>query len=70
MEQYHAILKQQEEESATNLLGKQNLVCRQLQFGNEAPLYLAKPHWTNRFDAERDTKYLAKSYTVFSSHAT
>ena len=55
MEQYHAILKQQEEESATNLLSKHNLVCRQMQFGNEAPLYLAKPHWTNRFDAERDT---------------
>ena len=55
MEQYHTILKEQEEKSAKGLLTKHNIVCKQMQFGNEAPLYLAKPHWTNRFDAERDS---------------
>ena len=53
MEKHHAVLKQQEEKSAAGLLSKHNLVCRQMQFGGELPLYLAKPHWTNRFDAER-----------------
>ena len=55
MEQHHAILKQQEEESAASLLSKHNIVCRQMPFGKEAPLYLAKSHWTNRFDDERDS---------------
>jgi len=53
MEQHHAILKQQEEKNAPNLLSKHNTVCRQMQFGKEAPLYLAKSHWTNRFDENR-----------------
>ena len=53
MEQHHAILKQQEEKNAPSLLSKHNIVCRQMQFGKEAPLYLAKSHWTNRFDENR-----------------
>ena len=55
MKQYHTILKEQEEENATKFLAKHKLICRQMQFGNEAPLYLAKPHWTNRLDADRDS---------------
>ena len=56
MEQYNKILKQQERLHAAHLLKAQGLICKQLQFGDDcAPLYLAKPYWTNRFDAERET---------------
>lgn len=56
MEQYNKILKQQERHHAPNLLKDHGLICKQLQFGDDnAPLYLAKPHWTNRFDKERES---------------
>lgn len=57
MEQYNKILKQQARLHAPELLKKQGLVCKQLQFeDNECfPLYLAKQHWTNRFDEERES---------------
>lgn len=56
MEAYRKILKQQEDHHAPNLLQKHGLVCKQLQFDDEnAPLYLAKPHWTNRFDQQRES---------------
>jgi len=56
MDRYNKILKQQERQHATNLLKKYGLVCKQLQYGDDcAPLYLAKPHWTNRFNPKRET---------------
>lgn len=57
MERYNKILQQQERRHAPNLLKKHGLVCKQLQFGDDEclPLYLAKPHWTNRFDEERES---------------
>ena len=57
MDRYSKILKQQECRHAPSLLKKHGLVCKQLQFGNDEcpPLYLAKPHWTNRFDRERES---------------
>jgi len=54
MEQYNKILKQQERHHAAMLKKKHGIVCKQLPFGSDsAPLYLAKPHWTNRFDDDR-----------------
>lgn len=57
MEQYSRILKKQEHHHASNLLKKHGLLCKQLQYGDEtcSPLYLAKPHWTNRFDHKRES---------------
>ena len=55
MEKYDAILKQQEEKTAAKLLAKHGIVCKQMPFGKEAPLYLAKPEWTNRFDPDRES---------------
>jgi len=57
MEQYNKVLKQQEIQHAPNLLKKHGIVCKQLQFGGDEsqPLYLAKPHWTNRFDKNRES---------------
>jgi len=55
MKQYHAILKQQAEHHAPKLLKKHGLICKQLQFGDGAPLYIAKSQWTNRFDEERES---------------
>jgi len=56
MDRYNKILKQQERRHAPNLLKKHGLVCKQLQFGDDCvPLYLAKPHWTNRFDSKRES---------------
>lgn len=55
MDEYHAVLKKQEEKNAPELLSKHKLVCKQLQYGNCAPLYVAKPHWTNRFDSNRES---------------
>lgn len=55
MEHYHRVLKLQESKHASELLKKYGLICRQMQFGNEAPLYLGKSDWTNRFDQDRDS---------------
>ena len=56
MERHNKILKQQERQHAANLLKKHDLVCKQLPFGDDcSPLYLAKPHWTNRFDSKRES---------------
>jgi len=55
MESYRHILKQHEEKNAPLLLSKHKLICRQMQYKDSAALYLAKPHWTNRFDSERDS---------------
>lgn len=55
MEKYNEIIKRQAEKLGPGLLSKNKLNCEQLQFGAEAPLYLGKPHWTNRFDPERDS---------------
>lgn len=57
MEQYSKILKQQERKHAANLLKKHGIVCKQLPFGDDEcpPLYMAKLHWTNRFDPDRES---------------
>jgi len=57
MEQYTKILKQQERLHASKLLKKHGLICKQLKFGGDEcpPLYLAKNHWTNRFDEKRES---------------
>ena len=56
MERYSKILKQQESQHAPGVLKKYGIICKQLRFGNgPAPLYLAKSHWTNRFDPERES---------------
>lgn len=55
MEPYRNILKQQEIHHAQNLLRDHGLMCEQMEFGDSATLYLAKPHWTNRFDHARDS---------------
>ncbi len=54
MEQHQAILKQQEKKLAKKLLNEHQLVCKQLEFGDTAPLYIAKSHWSNRFDPSRE----------------
>ena len=53
MQQYNDILKQQEKKLAPKLLKQHGIICKQLPFGDCSPLYLAKPHWTNRFDEDR-----------------
>jgi len=57
VESYNKILKQQVRQHAPNLLKKHGIVCKQMQFGEDEcqPLYFAKPHWTNRFDEERES---------------
>lgn len=58
MERFNKALKQQERLHAPTLLNlkEHGLVCKQLQFGDDsAPLYLAKTHWTNRFDQDRES---------------
>lgn len=57
MEKYLKILKQQEVKHASTLLKKHGLKLKQLDFGGDGcpPLYLAKPHWTNRFDPDRES---------------
>jgi len=57
MDQYNKILKQQERLHASKLLKKHGIICKQLQFGDDEcpPLYLAKQHWTNRFDDNRES---------------
>lgn len=57
MLQYNNILKQQVKHHASKLLKKHGLVCKQLPYGDDEchPLYLAKTHWTNRFDEDRES---------------
>ena len=55
MEKYLSILKQKEEQLAPVLMKDHGVICRQLSFGNTSPLYLAKPHWTNRFDPDKES---------------
>lgn len=56
MDQCEQILKQQERAHASSLLKKHGLICKQMQYGEgPAPLYIAKPTWTNRFDERRDS---------------
>lgn len=55
MQKHQKILEQQEKKLASTLLSKHQLICRQLVYGNVAPLYIAKSHWTNRFDPDRET---------------
>lgn len=50
------VLKLVEKRQAPELLREFGLVCRQLPFDAEtAALYVAKPHWTNRFDERRES---------------
>ena len=54
MEEYREILAQQEKSLAPMLKKKHSLICKQLAYDDEtAALYIAKPHWTNRFDPQR-----------------
>ena len=54
MEQFEKILKQQEREHAAKLKKSHGLICKQLDYVDCSPLYIAKPDWTNRFDNNRD----------------
>jgi len=54
VDQYHDILKTQAEHHGPKLLKKYGLLCKQLPYGDDAPLYIAKPSWTNRFDENRE----------------
>jgi len=53
MKEFEKILKQQERNHAAKLKKSHGLICKQLAFGDCSPLYIAKPHWTNRFDENR-----------------
>ena len=53
MEQFEKILKQQERKHAARLKKSHGLICKQLDFVDCLPLYIAKPAWTNRFDKNR-----------------
>jgi len=56
MEKYRNILKKYEKTHAQALFKKHGLICKQLEYsGEDACLYLAKEHWTNRFDPERES---------------
>lgn len=57
MDQYDQVLKKQEKRHASSLLKKHGIICKQLAFGKAdcPPLYVAKPHWTNRFDDDRES---------------
>ena len=56
IEEYREILGQQEKSLAPPLKKEHGLICRQLPFDDDtAALYIAKPHWTNRFDLQRET---------------
>ena len=55
MQEYRKILKQLEKTYAPTLLQDYGLVCRQMQYSDEdVALYVAKKHWTNRFDHKRE----------------
>ncbi len=56
MNPYSEILKQQANKHAAKLSKKHGIICKQMPFGDgPAPLYMAKPHWTNRFDEKRES---------------
>jgi len=56
MERYRNILKKYEKSHSQALFKKHGLICKQLEYSGEvACLYLAKEHWTNRFDPERES---------------
>jgi len=55
LQQFDNILKEQETLLAPKLLKKHGIICKQLPYGDGAPLYLAKQHWTNRFDDNRES---------------
>ena len=55
MTQYQKLLQQVEARQSRPLREKYGLVCRQLPFDDASSvLYVAKPHWTNRFDHDRE----------------
>jgi len=54
LEKYRKVLKQCERKHAKSLLDEYGLICKQMKYGDEvASLYIAKKHWTNRFDQDR-----------------
>jgi len=55
MDDYNVILRQQVVKNEKSLLKKHQLICRQMQYGKEEPIYIAKQHWTNRFNLERES---------------
>ncbi len=56
MKKHNQVLKQLEKERAADLLDEHGLLCKQMPFGKDCnPLYFGKPHWTNRFDKNRDS---------------
>ena len=55
MKHYRDILAKQEKSWAAKMK-KLGMQCQQLPFGKDtAVLYIAKPHWTNRFDPKRES---------------
>lgn len=55
MKKYRECLYQQERKLSPGLLEKYGLLCKQLPFVDDSEvLYVAKPHWTNRFDPKRE----------------
>ena len=55
MEEYREILLSQESKHARTLLLEHDITCRQIDFGDDPVLYLARSHWTNRFDEKRES---------------
>jgi len=55
MNPYDEILKTQEIQHAPKLLKQHGLICKQMPLGDGAPLYVAKAHWTNRFEDDRES---------------
>jgi len=51
---FEDILKKVETKLGPSLQKKHGIVCKQLAYSGSAPLYFAKPHWTNRFDDNRE----------------
>lgn len=50
------MLQQIEKDTAPALLRDHKMICQQLQYKDEAAvLYLARSHWTNRFDPNRES---------------
>lgn len=81
MQQYEDILKELEKKLAPKVLKQYGIICKKLPFGDCSPIYLAKPHWTNRFDDDRkstlgifcsvwvDPKYLKRNLYSYNIHA-
>lgn len=56
MEAYDSVLKKLERQYSKPFLAEQGVICKRLKFGDDVdPLYLAKAHWTNRFDEKRES---------------